>query len=316
MSQDPPKPPNPKAPKPPAKRLLEAKARGARKNAANDAQNDPAVEPEPAPTASFRAAPVDEPPPVDTRPVAPLWDLPEKGAQIPMELLDYTMVFRYQLDTENGRQVRVHCGNVPPDATGSTIRRQWGGGRYVLQARVGQRVIASRELLVDGPETANGLPFGPIGELPSGLVTLNQGDPTAAAIFSMFQMWMAAQRTDFQAMLAMQQSVTEKLASQFGASMVATHLKEQLATAQARVRVLEEDKDKALEREKEHEREKLKARYKGDRTDWVEVIGAVGEMAPAVLEALPPKLKAFLESLALDAGKQLPSGVTEHPPTG
>lgn len=299
------KPPN----KPKSKRLLAAVERGGqRKGAANDAQPQPVVNTAPA------TPPADAGPPADTRPIAPLWDLPEQNVRIPVHALDNTLVFRYVHNDETGKLERAHCGNVAPDATGSSIKRQWGGGRFFLQARIANRIVASRELLIDGPAPGN-LPFGPIGELPSGLVTLQQ-NPEVAAYFAMFQMWMAHTRQDFQTILGMQQETLKLLGSQFGASMVNTHLKEQLSGALGRVSALEKLLDEQREREREHEKERLKAKYKGDKTDWVEVVEAVGEIAPGVLQALPPKLKGFLESLVVDSGKQLPSGVTEHPAGG
>lgn len=295
--------------KPENKRLAAAVERGAkRKGAANDAQPQPVVNTQPA------TLPPDAGPPVDTRPIAPLWDLPEQNVRIPVHVLDTTLVFRYVHNDETGKLERAHCGNVAPDATGSTIKRQWGGGRFFLQARIANRVVASRELLIDGPAPGN-LPFGPIGELPSGLVTLQQ-HPEVAGYFALFQMWMAQTRTDFQTILGMQQETLKLLGSQFGASMVNTHLKEQLSGALGRVSALEKLLDEQREREREHEKERLKAKYKGDKTDWVEVVEAVGEIAPNVLQALPPRVKGFLESLIVDGGKQLPSGVTEHPAGG
>lgn len=304
--------------KPINKRLAAAVERGAaRKGAANDAQpttqvnreNIPPVQPSPSVGGGGGGPPADSA-------IAPLWDLPDNNppVRIPLNALDATLVFRYVHNDETGKLERAHCGNVAPDATGSTIKRQWGGGRYFLQARIANRVVAARELLIDGPSPGN-LPFGPIGELPSGLVTLQQ-DPQVAGYFALFQMWMAQTRTDFQLILQMQQETLKLLGSQFGASMVNTHLKEQLAAAISRTTTLEKLLDDGREREREYEREKIKRKYKGDGTDWVEVVEAVGEIAPTVLQALPPKLKGFLEGLVVDAGKQLPSGVTEHPSGG
>ena len=298
--------------KPQSKRLAAAVERGAtRKGAANDAQVKPVVNTEPATMSSGTG-----PSPVDARAIAPLWDLPDNTppVRIPQDAMDSTQVFRYVHNDETGRMERAHCGNVAPDATGSTIKRQWGGGRYFLQARIANRVVAARELLIDGPAPGN-LPFGPIGELPSGLVTLQQ-HPEVAGYFALFQMWMAQTRTDFQTILGMQQETLKLLGSQFGASMVNTHLKDQLASANGRVTALEKLLDETRERERDHEKERLKHKYKGDKTDWVEVIEAVGEMAPSVLQALPPKVRGFLEGLIVDTGKALPSGVTEHPAGG
>ena len=294
------------------KRLAAAIVRK-REAAANETQRSARREraPEPEPEPERGPEPEPQPRALDPRPIAPLWDLPEQKVQIPLEALNYTVVYRVVLG-DDGKQQRAHCGQLPPDATASAIKRQWGPGRYFIQARIGQRILGGRDLYIDGPEPSQNMPFGPIGELPSGLVTITQGDPTTAAFFAMFQMWMAQQRSDFQTILGMQQNTLEKLATQHGSSIIATHLREQLAAATARVRVLEEDKDKAREREAEHEREKLKARYKGDKTDWVEVAKAVSEAAPSVLEALPPKVKGFLESL-VGAAPELPAGVTEHP---
>lgn len=288
------------APKPPVKKASAALRPPARRTEVPEPAHDdehvnakPANEPQPTP--------------VDTRAIAPLWDLPEQNIRIPQDQLQQTFVYRYILN-EQGQHQRAHVGTLAADATGSTIRRQWGGGRFYLQARIGSRIVASRELLIDGPEQQSNLPFGPIGELNSGLITLTGGDPNTAALFAMFQMWMASQRTDFQTILTMQQGVLEKLATQFGASMIVAHLKEQLATANSRVRMLEEDKDKSNEREREYERESLKRKYKGSDTSWVDVVEAVGEIAPAVLKALPPKVQALLEGLVSDAGKSLPGG--------
>lgn len=307
MSDTPKDTPKGKSPgKKPNKRLAAAIERREARAPANDPPREE-------PREELREEPrAPQPPPIDTRPIAPLWDLPEQDVRIPVAALNYTVVFRYVLSEETGKHERVHCGQLPPDATGSAIRERWGGGRYFLQARCGQRLVASRELSIDGPESSR-LPFGPIGELPSGLVTLQQGDSTSAAVFAMFQMWMAAQRQDFQAMLAMQQSITEKLASQYGANLVATHLRDQLASANARVSSLEKLLDEQREKERENDREAIKRKYKGDKVDWVEVVEAVGEIAPNVLNALPPRVKGFLEGLIVDGGKALPSGVTEHP---
>lgn len=286
---------------------VEKKRAAAAAAAANDREGDEGEEREPE-RAEVREA--------EPEPVAPLWDLPEQGVRIPLAALNYTVVYRLIVG-DDGKQQRAHCGTLAPDATASAIKRQYGPGRYFIQARIGQRIVGGRELIIDGPEHSANLPFGPIGELPSGLVTLTQGDPLTAALLAMGQVWIAQQRQDFQQMLAMQQSTLEKLATQHGSSIVATHLREQLAASAARVRALEEDRDKLREREADHEREKLKARYKGDKTDWVEVAQAVGEMAPAVLEALPPKIKGFLENLVGSGGggggRELPAGVTEHP---
>lgn len=301
--------------KPINKRLAAAVERGSkRKEAANDAQPQPEVNVEPA--TSQPSGGGGGPPPIDTRPIAPLWDLPDNNppVRIPQHALDGTLVFRYVHNDETGKLERAHCGTVAPDATGSSIKRQWGGGRFFLQARIANRIVASRELLIDGPSPGN-LPFGPIGELPSGLVTLQQ-HPEVAGYFALFQMWMAQTRTDFQTILGMQQETLKLLGSQFGASMVNTHLKDQLAIANGRVTALEKLLDEQREREREHEKERLKHKYKGDKIDWVEVVEAVGEIAPGVLQALPPKLKGFLESLVVDSGKALPSGVTEHPAGG
>jgi hypothetical protein len=282
-------------PKPPNKRLTAAvKSPPKARAAAPDAQPDEPVNDNP------------RDPPLDTRAIAPLWDMPEQNIRIPLDVLQQTFVYRYIL-SDKGEMIRSHCGNLPPDATGAAIRRQWGGGRFFLQARVGSRVLAARDFHVDGPELQTGVPFGPIAELNSGLVTLNS-DPQSAALFALFQMWMAAQRGDFQAILTMQQSVLEKLAGQFGASMVANHLKEQLASANGRVTALEKLLDEQRERERASEKEALRRKYKGGDTDWVSVVEAVGEIAPAVLTALPPKVKTFLEGLATDAGKALPGG--------
>lgn len=288
----------PLPPKPPPKKLPARVAPNAKnKPAANDAQVRDEVnsndEPSPAPVDALRA-------------IAPLWDLPEKNVRIPVDSLDMTLVFRWVLD-DAGQMQRSHCGNLPATATGEEIRRKWGGGRFFLQARIGQRVVASQNFMVEGPEINQQLPFGPVGELKSGLVTL-QSDPQTAAIFALFQMWQAAERSDFQLMLQMQQNVLEKLASQFGASMVVTNLKEQLLGATSRIAALEKLLDEGRERERQAEKDALKRKYKGDSTSWVEIVEAVGEIAPAVLQALPPKVKALLEGLATDAAKQLPGG--------
>lgn len=303
MSDTPKDTPKGKSPgKKPNKRLAAAiERREARAAAANDAPQE-----QQAPREELQAP---QPPPIDTRPIAPLWDLPEQDVRIPVAALNYTVVFRYVLSEETGKHERVHCGQLPPEATGSAIREKWGGGRYFLQARCGQRLVASRELSVDGPEVSR-LPFGPVGELPSGLVTLQ--DPAVAGYFAMFQMWMAHQRQDFQSILGMQQNTLEKLAGQFGASMVATHLRDQLTAANTRITMLEKLLDEHREKERDNERDAIKRKYKGDKTDWVEVVEAVGEIAPGVLQALPPRVKGFLESLVVDTGKALPSGVTEH----
>lgn len=298
--------------KPENKRLAAAVERRTKRNGAdNDAQPQPVVNTQPA-----TPPPADPGPPIDTRPIAPLWDLPDNNppVRIPQHALDGTLVFRYVHNDETGKLERAHCGTIAPDATGSAIKRQWGGGRFFLQARIANRIVASRELLIDGPAPGN-LPFGPIGELPSGLVTLQQ-HPEVAGYFALFQMWMAQTRTDFQTILGMQQETLKLLGSQFGASMVNTHLKDQLASANGRVTTLEKLLDEQRERERDHEKERLKHKYRGDKTDWVEVVEAVGEIAPTVLQALPPRVKGFLESLVVEGGKQLPSGVTEHPAGG
>lgn len=281
-------------PKPPPKprKQLSAKIASTAKPPENDGGGEPPSEPPQLPP--------------DTRPIAPLWDMPEQNVRIPLEVLQVTFVYRYVLD-EGGKMQRMHCGNVGADATGETIRRKWGGGRYFLQARIGSRILATREFPIEGPEINAGLPFAPIGELNSGLVTLNQ-DPQSAALFALFQMWMASQRTDFQAILGMQQAVLEKLAGQFGASMVATHLREQLANANGRVTELEKRLDDARDKERESEREALKRKYKGDSTTWVDVVEMVGEIAPPVLNALPPKFKTWLENMVTASGKSLPGG--------
>lgn len=253
-------------------------------------------------------------------PIAPLWDLPEQSVRIPVSALTYTVVYRLVTDERTGESERAHCGNLGPAAGPGELRRQYGAGRYFLQARCGQRIVAGRHLTLDGPE-AGRLPFGPVGELPSGLVTLTQADPVTAGMFALFQVWVGQMRDDFQRTLALQQSVLEKLAGQFGAGMVASHLKENNAELIRRVRELEQDRDRVRDAAHEVDLERVRAKAKAKAgTDWEGIVASVAKVAPPVLEALPPRVKGFLESL-VPAGESLPAaglppGVVEPPAGG
>lgn len=279
-----------------------------------------APEPEPSP---LRAAPAPAPAPMGDaggadyfEPIAALWDMPEEKVRIPVSVLSYTIVYRLVFDEGRGEEKRAHCGNLPPQAGPSDLKRQFGGGKFFLQARIGQRVAAGRVFVIDGPSANTNLPFGPVGELPSGLVTLTQSDPTLAGFFAMWQMNTAQQRDDFQRVLQMMFELNKNLATQYGAANVASHLRDDNAAQRQRIKELEEKLEARSKDHTEFELEKLKFKLKKE-PEWKELVTEIGGMVPAVVERLPPKVKAFLESM-VPGGEEgsalaLPPGSKEHP---
>lgn len=268
----------------------------------------PAPAPAPAPMGDAGGADYFEP-------IAPLWDMPEEKVRIPVSVLSYTIVYRLVFDEGRGEEKRAHCGNLPPQAGPSDLKRQFGGGKFFLQARIGQRVAAGRVFVIDGPSANTNLPFGPVGELPSGLVTLTQTDPTLAGFFAMFQMNTAQMRDDFQRVLQMMFELNKSLATQYGAANVASHLRDDNAAQRQRIKELEEKLEARAKDHTEFELEKLKFKLKKE-PEWKELVSEVGSMVPAVVERLPPRVKAFLEGLVPDGeapAAQLPAGVKEHP---
>jgi hypothetical protein len=278
-----------------------------------------APEPEPSP---LRAAPAPAPAPMGDaggadyfEPIAPLWDMPEEKVRIPVSVLSYTIVYRLVFDEGRGEEKRAHCGNLPPQAGPSDLKRQFGGGKFFLQARIGQRVAAGRVFVIDGPSVNANLPFGPVGELPSGLVTLTQSDPTLAGFFALFQMNTAQMRDDFQRILQMMFELNKSLATQYGAANVAAHLRDDNSAQRQRIKELEEKLEQRSKDHTEFELEKLKFKLKKE-PEWKELVTEIGGMVPAVVERLPPKVKAFLESMVPgDEGSTLalPPGSKEHP---
>ena len=300
------------------------KERAAAKAAAvgGEVANDGPAQSEPEPSA-LRAAPVPAPAPMGDaggadyfEPIAPLWDMPEEKVRIPVSVLSYTIVYRLVFDEGRGEEKRAHCGNLPPQAGPSDLKRQFGGGKFFLQARIGQRVAAGRVFVIDGPSANANLPFGPVGELPSGLVTLTQSDPTLAGFFAMWQMNTAQQRDDFQRVLQMMFELNKSLATQYGAANVASHLRDDNAAQRQRIKELEEKLEQRAKDHTEFELEKLKFKLKKE-PEWKELVSEIGGMVPAVVERLPPKVKAFLESMVPSGDEggslALPPGSKEHP---
>ena len=214
------------------------------------------------------------------------------------------------IQEDGGRVVKAHCGNLPPDATESDIRRKWGAGRYALQLRVGQRTVIGRTLVIDGPEQSQ-LPFGPLQEMPSGLLSLVQADPLTAAIFAMHQVQLAQTREDSQRMLQMVGGFVDKLATQYGSQNINAQLRETIKEQNARIKELEAARESIRDKEHAIELEKVKLKYKDKNgTDWVEVVKGVGEALPEIAKFVPPGVQKFLESLV--AG-ELPPGAVESP---
>lgn len=303
--------------KPPTRRPL-APPKKRKPTAANDSGPLPPLPPEPPPEPlpPTRAAPP------EPQAIAPLWDAIDADPpfQIPLSYAKqgYTMIFRTVLSEATGKMERVYCGNVNAEAGLSDLRRQFGPGRYYLQLRIGQKNVAARTVAIDGVEQGS-LPFGPLGELPSGLLTLTQSDPTTAALFGMFQIMLAQSRDDAQRTLQMTAGFVDRLASQYGAANINGSLREDVKALRERIKELEGERDGVLKRSHELEIEKVKRKYRDkDGSDWVEVAKAAVEIAPDVMGMLPEKVKNFLGSL-IEGGApstsapQLPAGALEHP---
>lgn len=292
-------------------------------NAAN-AANDREEPPKRAPMPPLPPAPPPPPPRhelTDGEPLAPLWDVPvtddgKPGVRIPLAACrgGFTIVYRLIL-SDDGKQLKAHCGNLPPEAGESEIRRKWGAGRYFIQLRVGQRIVYGRTILLDGPEPNGSLPFGPLQETPSGLLALVQSDPLTAAIFSLHQVQLAQTREDAQRMMNMLMGILDKLASQYGAMNINTSLRDQLKDASSRIRELEAGRDAISKREHDLEIEKLKLKHKAqkDSPEWVEVVKGLGEALPAIEGLVPEGVKKFLHSLVGSGPAELPAGAVESP---
>ncbi len=269
----------------------------------------------PAPRAETKLAPQPAPRPVDesSEPIAPLWDLPDIShpIRIPVRLLTSTLV--HKLELIEGHEQSVYCGALGPQATKDDIRRKWGGGKYLIKARVRGRIERDHVFTIEGAGKDTVSMFtSPVHESNSGLISLVEADPLASFIWTQSQTREAQIVEQCDKLLGFVTNITQTQAEQIGSMKMVGFLESRNRELmdnidKLRAQVSAKDEQILKMQQQQHEKEIETIRNsKTKHTIWHEFAEAAMETAPELLDKFPVIAQALDRTIAKAAGFEVP----------